>query len=360
MFYHLLYPLHEHYHVFNVFRYITFRFALAIMTALLISFAFGPMVIRWLRRLKVGQQVRSDGPETHLSKAGTPTMGGILILLAITVPTLMWSDLTNPYVWLALAATLSFGAIGFYDDYLKVVRKKSEGLKARYKFGWQVAVSLVIGVALYLNPMDPYKTQLIIPFLKNISVYLLWFYVPFVVLVLVGSSNAVNLTDGLDGLAIGLVGIAAAANAFLVYVGGNKIFADYLQVMFLPGTGELTVFCGSIIGASLGFLWFNAHPAEVFMGDVGSLALGGALGILAVLTKHEIILVIVGGIFVAEALSVIFQVVSFKSTGKRIFKMAPVHHHFEKEGWAESKVIVRFWLLGVILALIGLSTLKLR
>ena len=360
MLYHLLYPLRGQVHAFNVFRYITFRTAAATLTALLISFVFGPWVIRKLRELKVGQQVREDGPETHLHKAGTPTMGGLLILLSVTVPTLLWSDLTNIYVWLVLAATLSFGAVGFYDDYLKVVRKKTEGLKARYKFGWQVLIALVIGLALFFNPLDPYRTMLSIPFLKDRFIDLMWFYVPFVAVVLVGSSNAVNLTDGLDGLAIGLVGIAALANAVLVYVAGNKIFASYLQVMYLPGTGELTVFCGALMGASLGFLWYNAHPAEVFMGDVGSLALGGALGMLAVLTKHEMILVIIGGIFVAETFSVIFQVASFKTTGKRIFRMAPIHHHFEKIGWAESKVIVRFWLIGIMLALIGLSTLKLR
>ncbi len=360
MFYNLLFPLHEKIHAFNVFRYITFRFASAMFTALLISFIFGPSIIRKLKELKVGQQVRADGPGTHLGKAGTPTMGGILILLAITVPTLLWSDLTNRYVWLVVCGTLAFGAVGFYDDYLKVVRKKSEGLKARYKFGWQVVIALLIGLLLYFNPMDPNSTVLLIPFFKKWIINLAWFYVPFVVLVLVGSSNAVNLTDGLDGLAIGLVGIAAGANAVLVYVTGNRIFANYLQVLYIQGAGELTVFCGALMGASLGFLWYNSHPAEVFMGDVGSLSLGGALGMLAVLTKHEIILVIVGGIFVAEALSVIFQVASFKSRGKRIFRMAPVHHHFEEMGWAESKVIARFWILGIILALVGLSTLKLR
>jgi len=360
MLYHLLYPFRDQFFAFNVFRYLTFRTASAVLTALLMSFIFGPWAIAKLRELKVGQQVRLDGPETHLGKAGTPTMGGLLILFSVVVPTFLWSDLTNRYVWLVLAVTVAFGAVGFYDDYLKVVRKKTEGLKARYKFGWQVAISLFVALALYFNPLDPYKTMLSIPFFKQWFINLAWFYVPFVVLVLVGSSNAVNLTDGLDGLAIGLVGIAASANAVLVYVAGNKIFANYLQVMYLPGTGELAVFCGALIGASLGFLWFNAHPAEVFMGDVGSLALGGALGMLAVLTKHEIILVIVGGIFVAETLSVIFQVAYYKSTGKRIFKMAPIHHHFEKIGWPESKVIVRFWLIGIMLALVGLSTLKLR
>jgi phospho-N-acetylmuramoyl-pentapeptide-transferase len=360
MLYHLLYPLREYHTVFNVFRYITFRTAVAILTALLISFVFGPMVVRKLRELKVGQHVRDDGPQTHLSKAGTPTMGGILVLIALILTTLLWADLTNPYTWIAVGSTAGFGAIGFYDDYLKLVKKNPKGLSARWKLGWQVAVALVIGLLLYLNPLDPYKTVLTIPFFKAWVIDLAWFYVPFVVLVLVGSSNAVNLTDGLDGLAIGLVGIAASANAVLVYVGGNKVFADYLQLMYLPGTGELTVFCGALIGASLGFLWFNAHPAEMFMGDVGSLSLGGALGTLAVLTKHEIILVIVGGIFVAEALSVIFQVASFKSSGKRIFRMAPIHHHFEQVGWAESKVTIRFWIIGVILALVGLSTLKIR
>ncbi len=360
MLYHLLYPLREYHTVFNVFRYITFRTASAILTALLISFIFGPWIVRRLRELKVGQHIRKDGPQTHLSKAGTPTMGGIMVLLALTVSTLLWSDLTNPYIWLVVTTTLGFGAIGFYDDYLKLVKKQSEGLRPRYKLGWQVAIALLVGLLLYFNPMDPYKTALSIPFFKALVIDLAWFYVPFVMLVLVGSSNAVNLTDGLDGLAIGLVGIAAAANAVLVYVGGNKVFADYLQLIFIPGTGELTVFCGALIGASMGFLWFNSHPAEVFMGDVGSLSLGGALGTLAVLTKHEIILVIIGGIFVVEALSVIFQVASFKSSGKRLFRMAPIHHHFEQVGWAESKVTIRFWIIGVILALIGLSTLKLR
>jgi phospho-N-acetylmuramoyl-pentapeptide-transferase len=360
MLYHLLFPLREYNSVFNVFRYITFRTASATLTALLISFVFGPMVIRKLRELKVGQHIREDGPRTHLSKAGTPTMGGVLILIALLGSTLLWQDLTNLYTWVVAGSTLGFGAVGFCDDYLKLVKKRSEGLKPRYKLGGQLAIALVVGMLLYFNPMDRYNTMLSIPFLKAYFIDLSWFYVPFVMLVLVGSSNAVNLTDGLDGLAIGLVGIAASANAVLVYVGGNKVFSDYLQLLFLPGTGELTVFCGSLVGASLGFLWFNSHPAEVFMGDVGSLSLGGALGTLAVLTKHEIILVIIGGIFVAEALSVIFQVASFKSRGKRIFRMAPIHHHFEQVGWAESKVIVRFWIMGMILALMGLSTLKVR
>jgi len=360
MLYHILYPLTEHYSAFNVFRYITFRTAGATLTALVICLAFGPQVIRKLKEMKVGQPVRECGPETHLCKAGTPTMGGILIIIAVGVSTLLWADLTNMYTHVVLVVTLGFGAIGFYDDYKKLVKKKSEGLKGRYKLFWQIVIGALAALVLYYNPMDEYATRLSIPFFKNLFLNLYWMYVPFVVLVLVGSSNAVNLTDGLDGLAIGLVGIAAAANAVLVYVTGNVLLSEYLQVLYIPGTGELAVFCGTLIGASLGFLWFNANPAEVFMGDVGSLALGGALGILAVLTKHEIILVIIGGIFVVEAFSVIIQVGFFKRTGRRIFRMAPIHHHFEKSGWSEQKVTVRFWIVGMILALVGLSTLKLR
>lgn len=360
MLYHLLYPLSDTISYFNVFRYITFRTAYATITALVISFLLAPMVIRKLRELKMGQTVRNDGPQSHLGKAGTPTMGGILILIALCGSVLLWADLRNRYIWVLLAATVGYGFIGFADDYLKVVRKNPEGLKARYKFGWQVAVGLVIALVLYYNPADPYATKLSIPFFKRWLIELSWFYIPFAVVVIVGSSNAVNLTDGVDGLAIGLVGIAAAANAILVYVGGHAKIAEYLKVLYIPGTGELTVFCGALIGASLGFLWYNANPAEVFMGDVGSLSLGAALGTLAVITKHEMILVVVGGIFVLEAVSVILQVGSFKLRGKRIFNMAPIHHHFELKGWAEPKVIVRFWIVGIILALIGLSTLKLR
>ena len=360
MLYHLLYQLHDRFSGFNVFRYITFRSAGAVLTALLVTFVLGPSMIAWLRRLKVGQHVRNDGPQTHLAKQGTPTMGGLLIVAALVSSVLLWSDLTNKYVWIVLFATLAFGGIGFWDDYLKVVKKRSTGLRAIQKFGLQIIASAVIGFFLYYNPGDPNSTSLSLPFLKRIFLDLGWFYIPFVIIVIVGSSNAVNLTDGLDGLAIGLVGIAATANAVIVYLGGNKIIAEYLKILYIPGSGELTIFCGALLGASLGFLWYNAHPAEVFMGDVGSLSLGGALGTLAVVTKHELILVIVGGIFVIETVSVILQVGSYKLTGKRIFRMAPIHHHFEQIGWPESKVITRFWIIGIILALVSIATLKLR
>lgn len=360
MLYHLLYPLHEVFAGFNVFRYITFRSAGAVLTALIVSFALGPRVIAWLRRLKVGQHVRDDGPQSHLTKQGTPTMGGVLIIAALVSSSLLWSDLRNRYVWVVMFATLAFGGIGFWDDYIKVVKKRSTGLRAVEKFGLQIAASLMIGIFLYLFSGDPAATYLSVPFMKRFLLNLGWFYVPFVAVVIVGSSNAVNLTDGLDGLAIGLVGIAATANAVIVYLGGNKIIADYLRILYIPGSGELVIFCGAMLGASLGFLWYNAHPAEVFMGDVGSLSLGGALGTLAVVTKHELILVIVGGIFVMETVSVILQVASYKLTGKRVFKMAPIHHHFEQIGWPESKVIVRFWIVGIILALVSIGSLKLR
>jgi phospho-N-acetylmuramoyl-pentapeptide-transferase len=360
MLYHLFTPLVKYFSGFNVFKYITFRSAGAVITALIVSFALGKTVIAWLRRLKVGQHVRDDGPQTHLNKKGTPTMGGVLIIMALAASTLLWTDLTNIYVWVVLFATLAFGAIGFWDDYLKVVKKRSTGLRAWQKFGLQIAASLAIGVFLSWNPSDPNATLLSVPFMKRFLLDLGWFYIPFVIVVIVGSSNAVNLTDGLDGLAIGLVGIAATANAVLVYIGGHKVISEYLKIQYIPGSGELAVFCGALLGASLGFLWYNAHPAEVFMGDVGSLSLGGALGTVAVVTKHELILVVVGGIFVVETISVIMQVASYKMTGKRIFKMAPIHHHFEQIGWPESKVIVRFWIIGIILALVSLGSLKLR
>ena len=360
MLYHLLYPLRDAFFGFNVFRYITFRSAGAVLTALILSFLLGPSMIAWLRRLKVGQQVRDDGPKTHLSKQGTPTMGGLLIIAALVSSVLLWSDLTNKYVWVVLFATLAFGGIGFWDDYLKVVKKQSTGLRAYQKFGLQVAASLVVGIFLFKYSGDREATYLSVPFMKSFLLNLGWFYIPFVAVVMVGSSNAVNLTDGLDGLAIGLVGIAAAANAVIVYLGGNKIIADYLKILYISGSGELVIFCGAMVGASLGFLWYNTHPAEVFMGDVGSLSLGGALGTLAVVTKHELILVVTGGIFVMETVSVALQVASYKLTGKRIFRMAPIHHHFEQIGWPESKVIVRFWIIGIILALISIGSLKLR
>ena len=360
MLYHLLYPLRTTFSGFNVFRYLTFRTAGAVITALVVSFLLGPWIIRRLRALKVGQQVRNDGPQTHLTKQGTPTMGGLLIIAAIILSVVLWSDLTNKYVWVVLFATLAFGGIGLWDDYLKVVKKRSTGLRAVEKFGLQIAASLVIGVFLYFFSGDAAAAHLTVPFMKRFILDLGWFYIPFTAVVIVGSSNAVNLTDGLDGLAAGLVGIAATANAIIVYIGGNRIISDYLNIQYIPGSGELAVFCGALLGASLGFLWYNAHPAEVFMGDVGSLSLGGALGTLAVVTKHELILVVTGGIFVAEAVSVMLQVASYKMTGKRIFKMAPIHHHFEQIGWPESKVIIRFWIVGIILALMSLGSLKLR
>jgi len=360
MLYHFLYPLHTVFSGFNVFKYITFRSAGAVLTSLIVSFAFGPSMLAWLRKLKVGQCVRDDGPQTHLTKQGTPTMGGLLIIVALAGSVFLWSDLTNKYVWVVLFATLAFGGIGFWDDYLKVVRKRSTGLRAFQKFGLQIAASLFIGIFLYYFSGDAAAAHLSVPFMKKMLINLGWFYIPFVAVVIVGASNAVNLTDGLDGLAIGLVGIAATANAVIVYLGGNKVIADYLKILYIPGSGELVIFCGAMLGASLGFLWYNAHPAEVFMGDVGSLSLGGALGTLAVVTKHELILVIVGGIFVMETVSVILQVASFKFRGKRIFRMAPIHHHFEQLGWPESKVIVRFWIAGIILALVSISSLKLR
>lgn len=360
MLYSLFYSLHNWLSPFNVFRYITFRTAISIITAMLFTFVLGPWIIKRLRKLSVTQQIRDDGPQTHLGKSGTPTMGGILIILSIVLTVLLWGDLRNSYIWVMLVSLTAFGAIGLTDDYLKVTRKNSKGLRAWHKFGTQGAIALLIGLFLYMNPKDPYADVLSIPFFKKWLFDLGWFYIPFSVIVIISSSNAVNLTDGIDGLAIGLVAIAVLANGILVYISGNKNLAQYLQVLFLPGTGELTVFCGAMLGASLGFLWYNAYPAEVFMGDVGSLGLGGSLGTLAVITKHEIVLAVVGGIFVIETLSVILQVASFKLTGKRIFKMAPIHHHFELKGWPEPKVIVRFWIVGIMLALLSLTTLKVR
>lgn len=360
MLYSLLYSLHEYFSPFNVFRYITFRTAVSIITAMLITFIFGPWVIRRLRRLSVTQQIRTDGPETHAGKSGTPTMGGVIIIGSILITILLWGDLTNKYIWIMLVSLTGFGAVGLADDYLKVVKKNPNGLRPCYKFGAQLLIALVIGVFLYMNPKDPYSDILSIPFFKKWLFDLGWFYIPFSVIVIVGSSNAVNLTDGIDGLAIGLVGIAVLANGVLIYISGHKGLAQYLQVLYLPGTGELTVFCGAMLGAALGFLWYNSYPAEVFMGDVGSLGLGGALGTLAVIAKHEIVLAIVGGIFVIETVSVILQVASFKMRGKRIFRMAPIHHHFELKGWPEPKVLVRFWIVGIMLALLSLTTLKVR
>jgi phospho-N-acetylmuramoyl-pentapeptide-transferase len=360
MLYNLLYNLHDLFSPLNVFRYITFRTALAVITAMLFSLILGPWMIRKLRRLSLTQHIRDDGPKAHMGKEGTPTMGGILIILCILISIFMWGDLRNIYIWTIIVALTGFGAIGFVDDYLKVIRKSHKGLRAYQKFGLQIMLALLLGLFLYMNPKDPYTDVLSVPFFKKWFFDLGWIYIPFSVLVIVGSSNAVNLTDGIDGLAIGLVAVATLANAVLVYISGHKGLAQYLQVLYLPGTGELTVFCGAMLGAALGFLWYNSYPADVFMGDVGSLGIGGALGTLAVITKHEIVLAIVGGIFVIETISVIMQVMSFKLTGKRIFKMAPIHHHFELKGWPEPKVIVRFWIIGIMLALLSLATLKVR
>ncbi len=361
MLYHLLYPLHEQFSVFNVFRYLTFRTGGAVLTALLISVFCGPWFIATLRRLSVGQNIRDVGPQSHQVKAGTPTMGGLLILTALAVATLLWANLTNALVWLALGVTLLFGAIGFADDFIKVRKGRNLGLTARTKLLSQISVAGIAGWILMTLPKTyGFGPTLNFPFFKNLILDLGWLYVPFVIFVLVAASNAVNLTDGLDGLAIGSTLTSAATYAVFCYVAGNKIVAEYLQYTFIPGAGEVTIFCGALAGASLGFLWFNSYPAEVFMGDVGSLALGGALGMVAVLSKQELLLAVVGGLFVLETSSVILQVASFKLTGKRIFRMSPLHHHFELKGWSEPKVIVRFWILAVLFALLSLSSLKLR
>ena len=363
MLYNLLFPLHSYATIFNVTRYITFRTAAASLTALSLSLALGPWMIRKLRDFQIGQVIRQEGPQSHRAKAGTPTMGGLLILTSALVPTLLWADLSNPYVWIAVLATAAFGAVGFADDYLKIVRRSHHGLIPRYKMGGQVVVAVAVGVAvLLLSQQNPplYNTRLIFPFFKNLIPDLGWFYVVFTVLVLVGASNAVNLTDGLDGLAISTFAVSAATFTALAYVTGHAVFAQYLLLVRFAPVGELTVFCGALVGASLGFLWYNSYPADIFMGDVGSLALGGALGTVAILIKQELLLPIVGGVFVIEALSVIIQVASFKLTGQRVFKMAPIHHHFELIGWSEPKVIARFLIMAVIFALFSLTTLKLR
>jgi phospho-N-acetylmuramoyl-pentapeptide-transferase len=360
MLYNLIYSLHDWFSPLNVFRYITFRTSLAILTSLFLSLVLGPWIINQLKRLSLTQQIRDDGPKAHLGKAGTPTMGGILIILCILISLVMWGDFRNIYIWIMIVSLVGFGGIGFLDDYLKVSRQNHKGLRAYQKFGMQIILALLIGIFLYMNPKDPYADVLSVPFFKRWLFDLGLLYIPFTLIVIVGSSNAVNLTDGIDGLAIGLVAVAVLANGALVYISGHKGLAQYLQVLYLPGTGELTVFCGAMFGAALGFLWFNSYPADVFMGDVGSLGLGGALGTLAIITKHEIVLAIVGGIFVIETVSVMMQVTSFKLTGKRIFRMAPIHHHFELKGWPEPKVIVRFWIVGIVLALLSLATLKVR
>jgi phospho-N-acetylmuramoyl-pentapeptide-transferase len=361
MLYHFLFSLHDWLSVLNVTRYITFRTAAASITAMVISLVVGPILIRRLKQFQFGQVIRPEGPASHRPKAGTPTMGGLLILTAAIVPTLLWADLTNVYIWIAVVSTLLFGAIGFLDDYLKIARRSHHGLWPRYKMGGQIIVGVGVGVALvYLARYDLYSTRLIFPFFKQLIPDLGWFYVPFAAFVLVAASNTVNLTDGLDGLAISAFAVAAGAFTALAYVTGHRVFAEYLLIVRFAPAAELTVFCGALVGASLGFLWFNSYPAEIFMGDVGSLALGGALGTVALLIKQELLLPLVGGLFVIEGLSVILQVGSFKLRGQRIFRMAPLHHHFELVGWSEPKVITRFLIVAIVFALCSLATLKLR
>lgn len=361
MLYHLLFPLSKMVSGFNLFQYITFRTAYATVTAMLISFIFGAVFIQFLKRKQIKEEIRDDGPQSHLSKKGTPTMGGLLIIISIIVPTLLWADLTNVNIHLVLLVTVWMGLIGFMDDYLKAIKHQKKGVVAKKKFAGQVALGLILGSILYFYPPDPnFSTATEIPFIKDIYLDFGIFYIPFVVIVITGASNAVNLTDGLDGLAIGLVGICAVSFAALCYVTGRVDFSSYLNIEYFKDAGELTIFCGALVGACLGFLWFNGNPAQLFMGDTGALALGGILGALALLIKKEILFVIMGGVFVITALSVIIQVIYFRFTGKRVFKMAPLHHHFELSGWPEQKVTVRYWILGIIFALISISTLKIR
>jgi phospho-N-acetylmuramoyl-pentapeptide-transferase len=360
MFYQLLYPLRDYIHAFNVFRYITFRSAYAAVTALLISFLLGPFFLRMLRHRRLTEGVREFVPESHAAKAGTPTMGGLLILIATLVPTFLWARLDNDFVWIMILSTLWLGAVGFTDDFLKVVKKRKKGLVARYKLAGQLGLGLVVGLFIFYRPLIINPTDVEVPFLKDVVISMGGAYVLFVMAVITASSNAVNLSDGLDGLAIGLTIFCALAFAAMSYVTGNVRFSDYLNIPYIAGTGELTVYCSALMGAGLGFLWFNAHPAEVFMGDTGSLAVGGALGMLAILIKKEIWLVIVGGVFVLIAASVIIQIASVKLRGRRVFLMSPLHHHFQKLGWDESKVVVRFWIVGALFALLSLSTLKLQ
>ncbi len=352
--------LSEYYSGFHVFQYLTLRAILAALTALAISLLVGPRMIRWLAEYQVGQRVRSDGPQTHLSKAGTPTMGGALILAAIVAATLLWADLANRFVWVVLLVTVAFGLIGFWDDYLKLVVGNSRGLIARYKYFWQSVAGLGAAIVLYATAQSPADTTLYVPFFKHFVVPLGVLFIPLTYFVIVGTSNAVNLTDGLDGLAIMPSVLVAGALGVFAYASGNVVFSNYLSIPYIAGAGEVLVICSAIFGAGLGFLWFNTYPAQVFMGDIGALALGAALGVIAVVVRQELVLFIMGGVFVMETVSVILQVASFKLRGKRIFRMAPIHHHFELKGWAEPKVIVRFWIITVVLVLLGLATLKLR
>ena len=352
--------LSQYFSFFNVFQYLTLRGILGVLTALTIAFVIGPIMIKKLSYHQIGQTIRDDGPQSHLSKAGTPTMGGALILVAIIVSTLLWADLSNRYVWIVLFVTTVFGGVGWVDDYRKVVQKNSRGLPAKWKYFWQSVAGLGAAVILYITSTSPAETQLLVPFFKNIQIDLGWGYIVLVYFVIVGTSNAVNLTDGLDGLAIMPTVMVGGALGVFAYVLGNSQFSEYLNFPYLAGAGELIVICGAIVGSGLGFLWFNTYPAQVFMGDVGALSLGATLGVIAVITRQEIVLFIMGGVFVMETVSVILQVGSYKLTGRRIFRMAPIHHHFELKGWAEPKVIVRFWIITFILVLIGLATLKLR
>ncbi len=345
---------------FRVFQYLTLRAILGALTALIISFIVGPIMIKKLTQQKIGQSIRKDGPESHYEKAGTPTMGGALILVAISVSTLLWADLENRYIWVVLLVTLGHGIVGFIDDYRKVVRGNSDGLSAKAKILWQSVIALSAGVFLFMTAEIPAETQFIVPFFKSVMIDMGWFYVVLTYLVIVGTSNAVNLTDGLDGLAIMPTVMVAAALGIFAYLSGNINFAEYLAIPYLPKSGELIVFCAALVGSGLGFLWFNTYPAMVFMGDVGALALGAAIGVLAVLVRQEIVLMIMGGVFVVETISVIIQVASFKLRGKRVFLMAPIHHHYELKGWPEPRIIVRFWIITVILVLIGLATIKIR
>ncbi|MCK4533545.1 phospho-N-acetylmuramoyl-pentapeptide-transferase [bacterium] len=361
MFYHFLYPLHVYFSPFNIFQYITFRASGAIITSLVVSFFLAPRMIRGFKRLHIGQHIRPEGPPSHLSKAGTPTMGGIIILLVLLISIFLWAKLTNPFIILSTISILWLGLLGFLDDYLKVVKKHTRGLRASYKLGGQFILASFLITYIYLHPSNPdFATKVNIPFVKDFFVNLGFFYFGLVLLIIVGASNAVNLTDGLDGLAIGSIVLAALTYAIFAYFAGHAKFSAYLRIIPVAGSGELVVLLAAMVGAGLGFLWFNTYPAEVFMGDTGSLFLGGTIGVIAVLVKQELLLVIVGGIFVVEALSVILQVISFKIRGKRIFKMAPLHHHFELLGWAEPKVVIRFWVIAIILSLISLASLKLR
>lgn len=361
MFYYIFFPLSKYISGFNIFQYITFRATFAAITALLISFIIGPRVIRLLKQKQIGEAIRTDGPESHKKKAGTPTMGGIIVISAVVIPTLLWAKVINTFVLLILLATIWMTIVGFVDDYLKVIKKYPKGLIGRYKLAGQISLGLIIATCiLFAGDFHGFATLSSVPFFKDYEIDFGYLYIPMVIFVITATSNSVNLTDGLDGLAIGLVAIAAIAFAGITYVTGRVDFSDYLDIRYLPGSGELTVYCAALIGASLGFLWYNANPAEVFMGDTGSLALGSALGTLAILVKKELWLVIIGGVFVAETLSVIIQVWSYKKRGKRVFRMAPLHHHFELLGWPEQKVVIRFWIVGILLALLTLATFKIR